>query len=420
MGKVKLERVQGFAGAELPLTGKRFGGEHPSARLDALTVELDGRVVSSLTFDAPYWAVAPEAGKLKPVAGETSPADLPAAEVVPFGRSGWFVQRVRLHGLTPGTDYTVAAPGRLSPVRFRTAPATLDEPLVFAEGGDVGTSHHVGMLHDEAAEWDPLFGLVGGDCAYGNGRDAAVWLDYLKLWNDHMTPADGRSVPMVAAIGNHETNGGWGKTPAESPFFRALFGPLFSPRGAYGTLDFGSGDDRYASIYLLDTGHTARQGGRQARWLEKALAERVGVPHQLVCYHVPAYPSHRPFETKESAPARKHWVPLFEQYRVDAVFEHHDHTYKRTHRLVGDQPDPNGVLYLGDGCWGRSPRSVDKPLRPYLAVAKSERNVMRVTLNPDGTQDVLAVNEHGKVLDEIHVNPMTADGSRTRPVDTAR
>ena len=46
---------------------------------------------------------------------------------------------------------------------------------------------------------------------------------------------------------------------------------------------------------------------------------------------------------------------------------------------------------------------MDTPLRPYLAVAKSERNVMRVTLKPDGTQDVLAVNEDGEVLDDIMI-----------------
>ena len=407
VAKVPLENVLGFAGAELALP-EPWGGPTPTARLDALTLELDGRTLAYANSDRAWWAVAPAPGAVTAVAGETTPPTLPDAQVLPFGDSGWFVHRVSLSGLTPDRDYAIAVPGRLAPVRFRTAPATLDEPVVFAEGGDVGTSHHVGQLHDEAAAWDPLFALVGGDCAYGNGRDHETWYDYLKLWNEHLTPDGGRSVPMIAAVGNHETDGGWGKTPAESPFFRALFGPLFSPRGAYGTLDFGSGDDPYASIYLLDTGHTTDQGGHQAQWLKEAFAERTDVLHQIVCYHVPAYPSHRPFDTPQSAPAREHWVPLFEQQQVDVVFEHHDHTYKRTHRLINDQPDPNGILYLGDGCWGRSPRSVDKPLRPYLEVAKSERNVMRVTLNPDGTQQVLAVNEHGQVLDEVSIESPAA------------
>lgn len=409
VAKVRLDRVSGFAGAELVLP-KPWRDPVSKERLDALTLELDGRTLAYVNAAPANWANPPEPGVATAVKGHTAPPTFPDGEVVPFGRSGWFLHRLRFTGLTPDTLYALAVPGRLDPVRFRTAPQTLDQPLVFAEGGDVGTSHHVGQLHDQAAAWDPLFGLVGGDCAYGNGRDHETWYDYLKLWNDHMTPEDGRSVPMLAAVGNHETNGGWGQTPDASPFFLALFGPLFggtsTPRGAYGTLDFGQGEDRYASIYLLDSGHTTSHDGQQTKWLKKAMAQRTNVPHQLVCYHVPAYPSHRKFDSPYSAPAREHWVPLFEEHGVDAVFEHHDHTYKRTHLLKDSQavgPGQGGVLYLGDGCWGRPPRSVDNPLRPYLAVAKSERNVLKVTLKPDGTQDVLAVNEHGKVLDDITI-----------------
>ena len=412
VAKVKLEDVLGFAGAELTLDAP-WDGPDAAERLDAVTLELDGRTLARHTFDAGYWAAAPAPGAVAAADVEDAPAPpvIPAVSVHPFGPHGWFVHRLELLGLEPGTDYAVAVPGRLAPVRFRTAPAELTEPLVFAEGGDVGTSHHVGMLHDEAAAWDPLFGLVGGDCAYGNGIDPEDWHAYLKLWNEHLTPAGGRSVPMLAAIGNHEVAGGWGKTPAASPFFRALFGPAFSPRGAYGVIDFGgdaddaddedAGATPYASIYLLDSGHTHEHGGRQARWLASALGARTDVPHQFACYHVPAYPSHRLFNGPHSAAARAAWTPVFDQHDgLDLVFEHHDHTYKRTHPLRGGEPTEGGVVYLGDGCWGRTPRSAH-PERPYLAVAKSERNVMRVTLHPDGTQDVRAVNEHGEVLDEI-------------------
>jgi hypothetical protein len=59
---------------------------------------------------------------------------------------------------------------------------------------------------------------------------------------------------------------------------------------------------------------------------------------------------------------RKHWVPLFEKYRVPVVLEHHDHTFKRTKPLVDGAADDNGVLYLGDGSWGRlrTPKDPDK------------------------------------------------------------
>jgi hypothetical protein len=69
------------------------------------------------------------------------------------------------------------------------------------------------------------------------------------------------------------------------------------------------------------------------------------------------------------ADARKHWVPLFERYNVDAVLEHHDHTFKRTHPLLDGRVNERGIVYLGDGSWGKIDRPDTPAHRPYLAVA---------------------------------------------------
>ena len=97
----------------------------------------------------------------------------------------------------------------------------------------------------------------------------------------------------------------------------------------------------------------------------------------MVVNHVPAYPSFRNIEGakgKEGTgePNRKHWVPLFDQYRVPVVLEHHEHTFKRTRPLLDGRPNDKGVLYLGDGSWGRlrQPQSPEK--LPYLAVSSRD------------------------------------------------
>ena len=77
-----------------------------------------------------------------------------------------------------------------------------------------------------------------------------------------MVGRDGRLIPMVACIGNHEVDGGYGKPREKAPFFYALFDGLF-PETGYATLDFGD----YLSLVLLDTGHTSpdrRRAGRLA------------------------------------------------------------------------------------------------------------------------------------------------------------
>ncbi len=317
-------------------------------------------------------------------------------QILPFGDySGLFVHRATFDGLQPGGEYVLRVGGTDAiPHRFRTAPATLDKPLVFVTGGDVGTSEYVKDLHRQAAQWHPIFGLIGGDCAYANGRSPHLWVQFLRLWRENMVDPDGRLIPMLCAIGNHEVDGSWGQTRVQSPLFLALFDGLY-PENTYATIDFGD----YLSLVLLDSGHVSAHGGNQTDWLGEALAARVDRPHLFTAYHVPAYPSHREFEGTYSELARRHWVPLFDRYGVDVSFENHDHTYKRTHRLTGGEPDPEGVLYLGDGCWGVVPRTVATPeQRPYLEKTASTRHVIRVTLDGD-ERDFLAVDDQGRVID---------------------
>lgn len=399
LATVELDNVLGFAGAvvELPTDDN---GRAP--RIDAISVHLDDRVIERALLPSDRWRIEPGPITVQRV-GETDGevAEL-TSEPAPFGKSGWYVHRVSMTGLTPDSEYLLDIPGNDEPLLFRTAPATLDKPLVFAEGGDVGTAYAVSQLHDQAAAWDPLFGLVGGDCAYANGVDPDKWVDYLQLWREHMITADGRSIPMLCTIGNHEVEGSYGQEKEQAPFFYALFGPLYPNRGAYNTLDFSD----YLSLILLDSGHTARHAGQQTKWLDQALTERADFMFRYTAYHVPAYPSHRAFDGKYSSRAREHWVPLFEKHKITASFEHHDHTYKRTHLLLNDEPHPDGILYLGDGAWGRTPRSVNPDL-PYLAVAKSKMNVIRVELSPDGEASYRAVDEMGRELDRY---PETKDG----------
>jgi hypothetical protein len=95
---------------------------------------------------------------------------------------------------------------------------------------------------------------------------------------------------------------------------------------------------------------------------------------------------------------RKHWVPLFERYRVDAVFEHHDHTYKRTHPLIDSRPNANGVPYLGDGSWGKIRRPMDLDTKPYLAVAEESYHLSVHRI--EGPQQFhVALSDKGRVAD---------------------
>jgi hypothetical protein len=316
----------------------------------------------------------------------------------PFPNTDLKVHRCELTGLTAGTEYQFKI-GESSPVhRFRTMPAKQTDMIQFVSGGDCGVNAHAIGTNVIAARQDPQFALIGGDLAYDNGKSPQTFLAFLQNYSKHMLDSQGRLIPMVTCIGNHEVNGGYKGKREQSPQYLSVFDGLFAER-TYGLLDIGD----YLSLVLLDTGHIEPIGGEQAQWLETVLAARQERPHLIVANHVPAYPSYRAPEGKIGSLGtgeenRKHWSPLFEKYKVDLVLEHHDHTFKRTHPLTGGMRDKNGVLYLGDGSWGqlRAPKRPEE--RPYLA-AVSQAYHMTVHRLEGEQRFHVALEESGKVAD---------------------
>jgi hypothetical protein len=213
-----------------------------------------------------------------------------------------------------------------------------------------------------------------------------------------MVDPSGRMIPLVSCLGNHEVDGGYdGKRKDAASYFSVFDG--FYTENSFGVLDIGD----YLSLVLLDTGHVSAIGGQQADWLARTLADRQDCPHLIAVDHVPCYPSYRAPQGENGdlgtgEEQRKFWCPLFEKYRVDLVLEHHDHTYKKTHPLINGHYDPHGVLYLGDGSWGklRVPKTPEE--RPYLAKVSEAYHVTLHRLEGDRRFHV-ALEDSGKVAD---------------------
>lgn len=322
------------------------------------------------------------------------------------------VHRVELTGLRPGTEYRFVPHGFERIYRFRTMPPDLSEPLVFATGGD--TRHRqewMERVNTVAMQYDPQFIVWGGDLAYADGREDRLyrWYEWFEANMNTLITDDGRVVPIIAGIGNHEVNGGYyfraeGYEPTDegrarvAPYFYSLF--AFPGQPGYGVLDFGD----YLSLILPDTDHTNPIEGKQTEWLESVLAERSHMSHVIPVYHVPAFPSHRDPGGRVGSSVREHWVPLFEEHNVRIAFENHDHTYKRTHPIRNGRIDPAGIVYVGDGAWGVGVREGDSRDEWYIDQFASTRHVIIVTL--DGTrQHLLVVDEDAEVIDEYPRTP---------------
>ena len=322
--------------------------------------------------------------------------------------------RTELADLQPDTEYVFQVGEFDEEYRFRTMPEDIDEePVVFATGGD--TMHAPEMFEDvnEAAmQYELDFIAWGGDLAYADGGTDPFHDERWRWWFESLLDTliydDGRVVPIIAGIGNHEIAEGyyfehddfqptdqWREENA--PYYFSLF--AFPGQPGYDVLDFGD----YMSLIVLDSDHANPVEGEQTQWLESVIAERheAGVDHIFPLYHVAAFPSDRSLDGDIQTRIRDHWVPLFEQNGVEWVFEKHDHTYKRTHPIrEGEVDEEEGIIYIGDGAWGVITRSGDSADEWYIDRFESIRHAIIVTLKGD-QRHAEVVSERKEIIDEV-------------------
>ena len=294
-----------------------------------------------------------------------------------------WVHHVRLSGLQPGTAYHVrlVSDGVSSDAFwFRTA-STGDEPYAVVYGGDARTGWEdrlrVNGLIGELATGSPelLAFLHGGDYIY-DGRKLAQWRKWMEH-HDELTTPDGRLLPIVPVRGNHDTG--------------PIYDQLWDTPGGEGRNWFATSLPLGLELVTLDT--NVAHGGEQLDWLRAELADRRPQARWLLAqYHRPAFPA-----VKSAGSARWSWVPSFEEFDVDLVFESDGHVYKRTIPIRDESHDPTGVVYLGEGCLGvpqRTPRTKRWYLQePGLAMRAHHVTVLSVSA------DELAIQSHGFPVD---------------------
>jgi hypothetical protein len=319
--------------------------------------------------------------------------------------------QVELTGLAPGQRYEFRAGRDARTQSFVTMPATLETPLRFIEGGDVyGDGRLMDRMNQFAASLDPAFVVLGGDLGYENGQPelAGRWLRFLQSLSEHLRAPDGRMIPVVAALGNHEVRrkdqnliqpevmpGNAEERRDLAPFYFASF--PFPGDPGYNVLDFGD----YLSLVFLDTNHLNLVEGAQTDWLAAVLAARLNRPHLLPVYHVPAYPSVRAFDGEVNQAVRNLWLPLLEKAGVRLAFEHHDHALKVTPPIRGGQRAADGIVFVGDGAWGVGVRAVhDVSATWYLDFAASANGLNEVTLEP-GRRTVRVLAADGRELHRV-------------------
>lgn len=325
---------------------------------------------------------------------------LPAKTVMIDGLSRR-VHRVTLTDLSASTTYRFRAGddryGMSEWKTFRTLPSD-DSPITIVAGGDMYRNQATIDLLKVASERTPDVAIVGGDIAYANGdlRNAKFWDDWFDNWDQNLNSDDGHMVPMICAIGNHEVLRGRGFSKNNAPFYFT-----YLPQGgeSYFLRHLGSEID----LLVLDSGHVTPHED-QVAFIDETLNESKA-RFKTAIYHVPLYPTSRPFEDKYSTLGREHWLSIFDKHGLDLAFENHDHVFKRSHPLRNNKVAEGGTIYLGEGSWGVRQRTHVEH-RWYHVKSSTKSHVWMVQNHRSGLY-CQALDRFGNIFDETLVTGAT-------------
>lgn len=330
------------------------------------------------------------------------------ADSYTFPETSAWLHRVNLAGLEPGTTYSVIVRNEQNiaePFIFRTAPATKDS-LTFIVGADTQSqTKERKEMTALAASLDPEFVLISGDLVM-RGMAENEWDAWFDEWHDLMITEEGRRVPVIPALGNHDVRG-WimGDFETDAAFFANRFN-LPDPQNYY-AIEYGAGfvlitlDSGHTSAFneeldwFVDTGyyeggpHRVRDShdGQQTNWLERTLQYYDDRPWIMAHYHINVLATSPHYWEKPRYGRhimREYWIPLFEKYGVNLVHEGHGHRMKRTHPIKNWEIDEDGVIYIGDGGWGTH---MGVPEQMWFVADKdSNHHFWKLTLNDGWTE----------------------------------
>ncbi|MFC1848712.1 purple acid phosphatase family protein [candidate division CSSED10-310 bacterium] len=305
---------------------------------------------------------------------------------------------------------------------FTTGPAT-KQAFSFTACGDsrqwftwpLGNLNGWNTLITQMIQYEFAFCLFTGDMTY-DGDTEEYWYD----WFDKAEPLT-RNVPLMPAIGNHETT-----NDENAEHYQGMF---TLPEAA-GTERWYSFDYSAAHFIVLDSENIGNE--QQLNWLQADLAQAADQASWIiVSLHRPPYCSGSGpgYHAPDSA-VQQNWVPLFDQYHVDLVFLGHNHFYQRTFPLYGgndpSQPlvtdfhadtyhNPEGSVYVVCGAAGAPTLGyIPDNDTGYIAFSEAGRDhFCLITISEDDVLHCATYDKFGVFLDQFWIH-------KSLPVPTIR
>lgn len=313
-----------------------------------------------------------------------------------------YIHTAAVSDLKPGTayEYRVGAGDKRSDWQsFHTAQGHDFKALIFP---DSQSSDYSVWAATAQPAWqrnqDAQFFINMGDLV-DNGQDHYQWNAWFDVVGDMIA-----RIPVVPLLGNHETyDKDWKVRMPEA--YLHLFSLPRIDREKYQN-QFYSFDYGDVHFVVLNTQSQELAGFEpsldedEVAWFKEDMAKTTKKWKIVLMHKDPLQYgfANRPQPREEGfSPEGRLWMPLFDQYGVDAVLSAHLHTYRDRGHIRNFQRDESGPLYLITGVAGNvqypglwKQHSLDKYVAPqpetdnYMTLEATDDSLTFRSFLPDG------------------------------------
>lgn len=315
----------------------------------------------------------------------------------PTPKKAHMIHKKRINGLESDSVYEVEVLGTIKTIK--TPPTDNLKVAFFSDNHNTLPKRtETVSIFNQIKNQNADIVISGGDLTSQDGKRSArstdVWLGMLEDIQNNFKKGE-HLIPFLVIPGNHEFTPFYSTDPSYKYYFDDLFEWSAGENKFYGSCRIGN----KLNILLLDSAH-ATSIQEQETFIKSEL--QTSYNHVLPIMHVSPYQSSRARQDAISDDILVYWMPHFHDKGVKVILDGHSHARKRTVKVKNDQPDPNGIIFCGDGAssYLRNPYSVSDTW--FLDNAARENSFWTVDINESGMM-VKAINISGAVVDQFTV-----------------
>ena len=303
--------------------------------------------------------------------------ELTSTKIFVAGIAPFIIYNASFHSLLPGTlfMYRVSKNGKIIFNAEAKALKSAEQSYRFVVSGDIGTGTNTAKkIAYQIYKSNPDMVTIAGDIVYNQGLISEYKTKYWPVYNKDKADTLGapllRSIPFVAAVGNHDADTrDLDRFPDALAYYHFWDQPLNGPVGTEGgaivpvlkatetnkkafldgagekyprmtNFSFDYGNAHWTIIdsdtYVDWTDSTLRD------WVIKDLEKAKNATWRFVMYHHPGFSSSKAhFEQQQM----RLITPILEKGNVDIVFSGHVHNYQRSFPMTFI-PDRTGTLLV--------------------------------------------------------------------------